>query len=86
MTRRFALLAALLIGCTSPSASAPTGSPAASATLGPIIPPSLPFVIYGMMAGVSITPEPSAFAIVTLPALAASTRPATPRRPTTVLN
>jgi TRAP-type C4-dicarboxylate transport system permease large subunit len=27
---------------------------AASATLGPIIPPSLPFVIYGMMANVSI--------------------------------
>jgi tripartite ATP-independent transporter DctM subunit len=30
------------------------GVTAASATLGPIIPPSLPFVIYGMMAGVSI--------------------------------
>src|SRR5437773_327869 len=30
------------------------GVPAASATLGPIIPPSLPFVIYGMMANVSI--------------------------------
>ena len=27
---------------------------AASATLGPIIPPSLPFVIYGMMANVSV--------------------------------
>jgi TRAP-type C4-dicarboxylate transport system permease large subunit len=27
---------------------------AASATLGPIIPPSLPFVIYGMVANVSI--------------------------------
>ena len=31
-----------------------------------------------MMAAVSITPEPSALAIVTLPARAASTRPATP--------
>ena len=30
------------------------GETAASATLGPIIPPSLPFVIYGMMANVSI--------------------------------
>jgi TRAP-type C4-dicarboxylate transport system permease large subunit len=30
------------------------GVPAASATVGPIIPPSLPFVIYGMMANVSI--------------------------------
>ena len=30
------------------------GITAASATVGPIIPPSLPFVIYGMMAGVSI--------------------------------
>src|SRR5215208_3342255 len=30
------------------------GITAASATLGPIIPPSLPFVIYGMMANVSI--------------------------------
>src|SRR4030088_519472 len=30
------------------------GVTAASATLGPLIPPSLPFVIYGMMAGVSI--------------------------------
>ncbi len=30
------------------------GVTAASATLGPIIPPSLPFVIYGMMANVSI--------------------------------
>src|SRR6266511_2014634 len=30
------------------------GVTAASATLGPIIPPSLPFVIYGMLAGVSI--------------------------------
>ncbi len=30
------------------------GVTAASATVGPIIPPSLPFVIYGMMAGVSI--------------------------------
>ncbi len=30
------------------------GVTAASATLGPIIPPSLPFVIYGMMASVSI--------------------------------
>src|SRR4029453_5357392 len=30
------------------------GVPAASATLGPIIPPSLPFVIYGMMGNVSI--------------------------------
>ncbi|WP_341914494.1 TRAP transporter large permease [Ferrovibrio terrae] len=30
------------------------GITAASATLGPIIPPSLPFVIYGMMASVSI--------------------------------
>ncbi|KAG0920811.1 hypothetical protein G6F31_020572 [Rhizopus arrhizus] len=30
------------------------GGTAASATLGPIIPPSLPFVIYGMMANVSI--------------------------------
>ncbi|MBL8673076.1 MAG: TRAP transporter large permease [Alphaproteobacteria bacterium] len=30
------------------------GVTAASATLGPIIPPSLPFVIYGMFAGVSI--------------------------------
>src|SRR5512139_3806705 len=30
------------------------GVTAASATLGPIIPPSLPFVIYGMMAGVSV--------------------------------
>src|ERR1700674_901596 len=28
--------------------------PAPSATVGPIIPPSLPFVIYGMMASVSI--------------------------------
>jgi TRAP-type C4-dicarboxylate transport system permease large subunit len=31
------------------------GITAASATLGPIIPPSLPFVIYGMMASVSIS-------------------------------
>src|ERR1700694_1915903 len=30
------------------------GVTAASATLGPVIPPSLPFVIYGMMANVSI--------------------------------
>ncbi|TMG88472.1 MAG: TRAP transporter large permease, partial [Betaproteobacteria bacterium] len=30
------------------------GVTAASATLGPIIPPSLPFVIYGMMANVSV--------------------------------
>jgi tripartite ATP-independent transporter DctM subunit len=30
------------------------GVTAASATLGPIIPPSLPFVIYGMVANVSI--------------------------------
>src|SRR5690606_28300492 len=30
------------------------GVTAASATLGPILPPSLPFVIYGMMANVSI--------------------------------
>src|SRR5687767_10693654 len=30
------------------------GVTAASATVGPIIPPSLPFVIYGMMASVSI--------------------------------
>ncbi|MGZ5786011.1 MAG: TRAP transporter large permease [Ramlibacter sp.] len=30
------------------------GLTAASATLGPIIPPSLPFVIYGMMANVSV--------------------------------
>src|SRR5690606_24272706 len=30
------------------------GITAASATLGPIFPPSLPFVIYGMMANVSI--------------------------------
>src|SRR5436189_4278386 len=30
------------------------GVTAASATLGPIMPPSLPFVLYGMMAGVSI--------------------------------
>src|SRR3989442_15545953 len=30
------------------------GVAAASATLGPIIPPSLPFVIYGMMANVSV--------------------------------
>ncbi|KAG1273546.1 hypothetical protein G6F64_015329 [Rhizopus arrhizus] len=30
------------------------GVTAASATLGPLIPPSLPFVIYGMMANVSI--------------------------------
>src|SRR6187455_3439232 len=30
------------------------GVTAASSTLGPIIPPSLPFVIYGMMANVSI--------------------------------
>lgn len=30
------------------------GVTAASSTVGPIIPPSLPFVIYGMMAGVSI--------------------------------
>src|SRR3982751_4654839 len=30
------------------------GVTAASATLGPIFPPSLPFVIYGMMANVSI--------------------------------
>src|ERR687897_3909639 len=30
------------------------GVTAASATLGPIIPPSLPFVIYGMMANISI--------------------------------
>src|SRR6058998_2761334 len=30
------------------------GVTAASATIGPIIPPSLPFVIYGMMANVSI--------------------------------
>ena len=33
---------------------AAVGVTAASATLGPIIPPSLPFVIYGMMANVSI--------------------------------
>src|SRR4029077_19860319 len=37
----------------SPTVSA-AGAPACSATLGPIIPPSLPFVIYGMMANVSI--------------------------------
>jgi TRAP-type C4-dicarboxylate transport system permease large subunit len=30
------------------------GVTAASATLGPIIPPSLPFVIYAMMANVSV--------------------------------
>src|SRR4029079_18505262 len=30
------------------------GVTAASSTLGPIIPPSLPFVIYGMMGNVSI--------------------------------
>ena len=30
------------------------GVTAVSATLGPIIPPSLPFVIYGMMVNVSI--------------------------------
>src|SRR5207244_11773313 len=30
------------------------GVTAASATLGPIIPPSLPFVIYGMVANVSV--------------------------------
>src|SRR5512139_2070644 len=36
------------------SAEFAVGVTAASATLGPIIPPSLPFVIYGMMAGVSI--------------------------------
>src|SRR3954465_11977168 len=33
---------------------AAVGVPAASAPLGPIFPPSLPFVIYGMMANVSI--------------------------------
>src|SRR3712207_6553293 len=33
---------------------AAVGGTAASATLGPIFPPSLPFVIYGMMANVSI--------------------------------
>jgi TRAP-type C4-dicarboxylate transport system permease large subunit len=33
---------------------AASASPAVSATLGPIFPPSLPFVIYGMMANVSI--------------------------------
>ncbi|MFN7104191.1 MAG: TRAP transporter large permease subunit, partial [Pseudorhizobium sp.] len=33
---------------------AAVGVTAASATLGPIFPPSLPFVIYGMMANVSI--------------------------------
>ena len=36
------------------SAEFAVGVTAASATLGPIIPPSLPFVIYGMMANVSI--------------------------------
>jgi len=36
------------------SAEFSVGVTAASATLGPIIPPSLPFVIYGMMANVSI--------------------------------
>src|SRR5688572_23113446 len=36
------------------SAEFAVGVTAASATLGPIIPPSLPFVIYGMMASVSI--------------------------------
>src|ERR671911_2211068 len=35
-------------------AEAAVGVTAASATLGPIFPPSLPFVIYGMMANVSI--------------------------------
>ena len=34
------------------------GVTAASATLGPIIPPSLPFVIYAMMANVSVAPVP----------------------------
>jgi TRAP-type C4-dicarboxylate transport system permease large subunit len=33
---------------------AAVGVTAVSATLGPIFPPSLPFVIYGMMANVSI--------------------------------
>ncbi|MGO8470187.1 TRAP transporter large permease subunit, partial [Rhizobium leguminosarum] len=33
---------------------AAVGVTAASATIGPIFPPSLPFVIYGMMANVSI--------------------------------
>src|SRR5689334_7096872 len=36
------------------SAECSVGVTVASATLGPIIPPSLPFVIYGMMANVSI--------------------------------
>jgi len=36
------------------SAEVSVGVTAASATLGPIIPPSLPFVIYGMMANTSI--------------------------------
>src|SRR6187397_758026 len=36
------------------SAEFSVGVTAASSTLGPIIPPSLPFVIYGMMANVSI--------------------------------
>ncbi|KRE18133.1 ABC transporter permease [Bosea sp. Root381] len=36
------------------SAEVAVGVTAASATLGPIIPPSLPFVIYGMMANTSI--------------------------------
>ena len=36
------------------SAEFAVGVTAASATLGPIIPPSLPFVIYGMMANVSV--------------------------------
>jgi tripartite ATP-independent transporter DctM subunit len=36
------------------SAEFAVGVTAASSTLGPIIPPSLPFVIYGMMANVSI--------------------------------
>src|SRR5512139_158094 len=36
------------------SAEFAVGVTAASATLGPIIPPSLPFVIYGMMANTSV--------------------------------
>ena len=36
------------------SAEFAVGVTAASATLGPIIPPSLPFVIYGMMANASV--------------------------------
>ena len=59
------------------------GVTAASATLGPIIPPSLPFVIYGMMANVSVG---SLFlagivpgVIMTLLTGAGRTHPATPR-------